>query len=108
MAASALAAGPEYNTDRQPSPEVAPGIYGKTLSQVTSKFNLSIGGYVKLDYAYNSVNLGPNGAITPFSGAIPSKAITGTGANSAQFANQEQSLCSTTRLWWPKLKRHKW
>ena len=32
-----------------------------------------------------------NGVITPSSGAIPSKAITGTGPNSATFANQDQS-----------------
>lgn len=32
---------------------------------VMSKFNMSIGGYVKLDYAYNSDNLGSNGTITP-------------------------------------------
>ncbi len=99
MAAPAMAA--DYNTDSQPSPEVAPGIYGKMSTEVTSKFKLAIGGYIKLDYAYNSVNLGNNGVITPSSGAIPSKAITGTGANSATFANQEQSLFSMkqSRIW---------
>lgn len=101
MAAPALAADPEYQTDYHPSAEVAPGIYGKMASQVLSKFNLSIGGYVKLDYAYNSVNLGSNGVITPISGAIPSKAITGSAANSATFANQEQSVFSLkqSRIW---------
>jgi hypothetical protein len=91
----------DYNTDQHPSPEVAPGIYGKMSSTVTSKFNFSLGGYVKLDYAYNSVNLGSNGIITPISGAIPSKAITGTAANSATFANQEQSIFSLkqSRIW---------
>ncbi len=34
-------------------------------TKVISKFKLAIGGYVKLDYAYNSVNLGNNGVITP-------------------------------------------
>ncbi|MDD2335517.1 MAG: hypothetical protein PHD01_02960 [Geobacteraceae bacterium] len=62
---------PVYNCDFQPSCEVAPGIYGKKSLPVTSKFNLSIGGFVKLDYAYNSVNLGSYGALTPGSGAIP-------------------------------------
>lgn len=92
---------PVYNTDANPDSEVAPGMYGKMSTQVISKFKLSIGGYVKLDYAYNSVNLGSNGVITPISGAIPSKAINGTGANSATFANQEQSLFSPkqSRIW---------
>lgn len=54
---------PVYNCDFQPSCEVAPGIYGKMISPAASKFNLTIGGYVKLDYAYNSVNLGANGAL---------------------------------------------
>lgn len=38
---------------------------GKMSTKVISKFKLAIGGYVKLDYAYNSVNLGNNGVITP-------------------------------------------
>jgi len=37
---------------------------------VNSKFDLSVGGFVKLDYAYNSVNLGNSGGLTPGSGAI--------------------------------------
>jgi hypothetical protein len=48
-----------YNCDFAPSCEVAPGIYGAMGSPVQSKFNLSIGGYVKLDYAHNSNNQGP-------------------------------------------------
>jgi hypothetical protein len=103
MAAPVLAADPAYNTDAQPSAEVAPGIYGKMFNQVLSKFNLSIGGYVKLDYAYNSTNLGSNGVITPATGAIPSKAITANPAvaNSATFANQDQSVFSLkqSRIW---------
>jgi len=51
-------AAPNYNCDFQPSCEVAPGVYGKLETPVTSKFKLSIGGFVKLDYAYNSVNFG--------------------------------------------------
>ena len=43
-----------YNCDFSPSCEVAPGVYGAMGSPVMSKFNLSIGGYVKLDYAHNS------------------------------------------------------
>ncbi len=62
---------PAYNCDFQPSCEVAPGIYGKKSSPVMSKFNLSIGGFVKLDYAYNSVDFGNTGALTPSSGNIP-------------------------------------
>lgn len=54
---------PAYNCDYMPSCEVAPGIYGKMSSPVTSKFNLSIGGFVKLDYAYNSQEL--NAALLP-------------------------------------------
>jgi hypothetical protein len=48
-----------YNCDYSPSCEVAPGIYGAMSSPVTSKFKLSIGGYVKLDYAHNSNASGP-------------------------------------------------
>jgi hypothetical protein len=100
-ATSAFCADSAYNIDTHPSPEVAPGIYGKMSSQVLSKFNLSIGGYVKLDYAYNSTNLGNNGVISPSSGAIPSKGIAGTGANSTLFANEDQSIFSLkqSRIW---------
>ncbi|HEY6872264.1 MAG TPA: hypothetical protein VI298_05985 [Geobacteraceae bacterium] len=63
VSAPAMAAdAPTYNCDYQPSCEVAPGIYGAMASPATSKFNLSVGGYVKLDYAYNSTNLGGAGA----------------------------------------------
>lgn len=48
-----------YNCDFSPSCEVAPGVYGAMGSPVMSKFNLSIGGYVKLDYAHNSNGMGP-------------------------------------------------
>ena len=48
-----------YNCDFSPSCEVAPGIYGAMGSPAQSKFNLSIGGYVKLDYAHNTNAVGP-------------------------------------------------
>ncbi|HEX9022873.1 MAG TPA: hypothetical protein VF799_03445 [Geobacteraceae bacterium] len=94
---------PAYNCDYQPSCEVAPGIYGKMSSPVTSKFKLSIGGFVRLDYAYNSVNFGANGAQSPISGAIPAKRITADAARaySATYANQSQSIFTarSSRLW---------
>jgi len=88
---------PVYNCDYQPSCEVAPGIYGNMYSPVKSKFNLSIGGYVKLDYAYNSVNLGNSGSISPSSGQIPSKSLTA----SSLGAGEDQSILSArqSRLW---------
>ena len=97
--ASGWAADPAaFNCDYQPSCEVAPGIYGKMSSPVQSKFNLSIGGFVRLDYAYNSVNLGANGFQSP-DGAVPSK---GLGKNDgSNAANQNQSILTarTSRLW---------
>ncbi|MDD2737222.1 MAG: hypothetical protein PHF56_25085 [Desulfuromonadaceae bacterium] len=60
-----------YNCDFSPSCEVAPGIYGAMASTVMSKFNLSIGGNVRLDYAHNTNAVGPlspaapGGALTP-------------------------------------------
>ncbi len=94
---------PAYNCDYQPSCEVAPGVYGKMSNPVTSKFKLSIGGYVKLDYAYNSVNLGSSGVISPGSGAIPAPGIDPNPAvaNSATYAKQRQSILSMrqSRLW---------
>jgi len=65
------ATAPAYNCDFQPSCEVAPGLYGKISQPVTSKFKLSIGGFVKLDYAYNSVDFGNTGALIPGTGAVP-------------------------------------
>lgn len=66
---------------------------------VTSMFDLSIGGFVKLDYAYNSVNLGNSGSLTPGSGAIPYR--TSATAAVANAAKQEQSIFSArqSRLW---------
>ena len=87
----------QFNCDYQPSCEVAPGIYGKMYSPMQSKFKVSVGGYVKLDYAYNSENLGPSGVISPLTGAMPARALSAT----AQSANQSQSILSLrqSRLW---------
>lgn len=87
------AAAPAYNCDFQPSCEVAPGIYGKMASPVYSKFNLTIGGYVKLDYAYNSVNLGSNGALGTLQPGIPK--------SSSAAGKQEQSIFTArqSRIW---------
>ena len=84
---------PAYNCDYMPSCEVAPGIYGAMASPVKSKFNLSIGGFVKLDYAYNSVNLGNSGALTPGTGVMPK-------AGSTAY-KQDQSIFTArqSRLW---------
>jgi len=59
-----------YNCDFSPSCEVAPGVYGAMGSPVMSKFNLSIGGYVKLDYAHNTTPIGPLSPGAP-GGGIP-------------------------------------
>lgn len=85
---------PAYNTGFEPSPEVAAGIYGKMASPVTSKFNLSIGGFVKLDYAYNSTNLG---SAIPAIGTLQS----GMPKNSSAASQQDQSVFTArqSRLW---------
>lgn len=87
------ATAPAYNCDFEPSCEVAPGIYGKMASPVTSKFNLSIGGFVKLDYAYNSVNLGANGALGTLQNGIPK--------SSSAAGQQDQSIFTArqSRFW---------
>ncbi|QXE91385.1 hypothetical protein KP001_02235 [Geomonas subterranea] len=77
VAASLLAAAPalaadapppngatQFNCDFEPACEVAPGVYGNLNAPASSKFNLAVGGFVKLDYAYNSSNFGPNGFFT--------------------------------------------
>lgn len=83
---------PKYNCDYKPSCEVAPGKYGAMSSPVKSKFDVSIGGFIKLDYAYNSANLGPNGALLPNGGAPKSSSIQG---------QEEQSILTArqSRLW---------
>ncbi|HBA89680.1 MAG TPA: hypothetical protein DCZ75_17335 [Geobacter sp.] len=89
---------PTYNCDFEPACEVAPGIYGKMASPVTSKFKLSFGGFVKLDYIYNSVNLGPTG------GTVPSPGIAALGTlqpggipKSSSAAGQEDQTLMTAR-----------
>ena len=78
LAAPVLAAdAPTYNCDYQPSCEVAPGIYGAMASPVKSKFDLSIGGFVRLDYAYNSTNLGASGFLLPRPGIPKTTSIAG-------------------------------
>jgi hypothetical protein len=84
-----------YNCDYMPSCEVAPGIYGKMGSPATSKFNLSIGGFVKLDYAYNSSSLG---------NSTPAMATTQTLANARVGSDgykQDQSIFTArqSRFW---------
>lgn len=93
MAQEPTPTAPAYNCDFQPSCEVAPGVYGKISEPVTSKFKLSIGGFVKLDYVYNSVNLGQSGSLAPGSGAIPKSGSTA--------AKQDQSIFTArqSRLW---------
>lgn len=85
---------PTYNCDFEPSCEVAPGIYGKMSSPVTSKFNLSVGGFVKLDYAYNSANLG---SAIPAIGTLQS----GIPKNSSTASQQDQSIFTArqSRIW---------
>ena len=68
---------PASNYDYMPSCEVASSIYGKMASPVMSKFNLSISGFVRMDYAYNSQNLGVNGFFLPGApgGGLPAVGI---------------------------------
>nr|WP_328745775.1 hypothetical protein [Geomonas anaerohicana] len=90
----APAAVPGYNCDFNPSCEVAPGFYGKMASPVLSKFNMSFGGMVKLDYVHNSVNLGSNGALATLQqGGIPK--------SSSPAGQQDQSIFTArqSRLW---------
>ena len=60
---------------------------------VTSKFNLSIGGFVKLDYAYNSANFGQSGSAAPATGAVPKRDSTA--------GRQSQSIFTAraSRIW---------
>lgn len=81
---------PSYNCDFEPSCEVAPGIYGKLATPVLSKFNLSIGGFVKLDYAYNSVNFGSSGALTPPNGIPKTSSPQGQADQSIFTARQSR------------------
>lgn len=86
---------PAYNCDYEPSCEVSPGIYGKMASPVTSKFNLSIGGFVELQYAYNSQNLGVNGYVFP---GAPTGGLSPVGSNLAK-EHQSEFSARTSRFW---------
>jgi len=77
-----------YNCDFSPSCEVAPGVYGGMASPVTSKFNLSIGGYVKLDYVHNS------NAVGPISPGAPGGGLPAGGSKEESLFTAKQS-----RLW---------
>lgn len=92
LASQALAEETTKQNNDKPSSEVALGKSGGVLSLVKSKFDVSIGGFVKLDYAYNSVNLGPNGALLPNGGAPKSSSIQ---------AGEEQSILTArqSRVW---------
>ncbi len=59
---------------------------------VTSKFKLSLGGFVKLDYANNSEKIGP---LAPASGAIPKTTV----ANSAGTQSESVFTARQSRLW---------
>jgi hypothetical protein len=84
---------PVYNCDFQPACEVAPGIYGAMGSPVKSKFNLTIGGYIKLDYVYNSSKL--NSALLP---GAPGGSLPAVGTTAAK---QDENLFTArqSRLW---------
>jgi len=100
LAAPALAAeiplvateAPAYNCDFEPSCEVSPGVYGKMSSPVKSKFNLSIGGFVRLDYAYNSQNLGTLGFLLPGGGLNRSGSV-------AEQQDQSIFTARVSRFW---------
>ncbi len=86
LATSAMAAdAPTYNCDFQPSCEVAPGIYGAMASPVKSKFDLSIAGFVRLDYAYNTTSLGASGFLSQ-NGPVPK--------TTSNAGRQDQSVLS--------------
>jgi hypothetical protein len=93
-----LAPAPAYNCDYAPSCEVAPGIYGAMASPVKSKFNLSIGGFVELDYAYNSQNLGVNGFALPGApgGSLPAE-------RSANYLKDQSTFSARTSRFWLKV-----
>ena len=88
---------PTYNCDFEPACEVAPGIYGKISAPAASKFNLSFGGFVKFDYIYNSVNLGPTSGPAALGTLQPS----GIPKKSSAAGQQDQSLMTArqSRFW---------
>ena len=92
-----LAPAPNYNCDYHPSCEVGPGAYGKMASPVKSKFNLSIGGFVELQYAYNSQNLGVNGYVLP---GAPGGNLPASG--SANYSKDQSEFSARTSRFWLK------
>ena len=89
---------PAYNCDYQPSCEVAPGFYGKMDSPVKSKFNLSIGGFVRLDYSYNSQNLGVNGFFLP---GAPGGGLPAVGT--AKYREDQSEFTARISRFWLKV-----
>ena len=87
---------PPQNTDFNPSPGVGPGVYGQMSNPVTSKFKLSFGGYVKLDYAHNSETInGTSGIISPASGSIPAH-----GVSDANLLKDQSAMgINQSRVW---------
>lgn len=92
VAAPAMADSTQPNTDFNPAGDVSPGVYGKMSYPVTSKFKLSIGGYVKLDYAYNTENFGATGIISPSSGAMPSAKLGGNVTDQSVFGVNQSRI----------------
>ncbi len=80
-----------FNCDFEPACEVAPGYYGKISAPASSKFNLSIGGFIKLDSAYYTTNFGPTAYFTP----------TNVPKNSSTAGQKDQTIFSVkqSRLW---------
>ena len=78
-----------YNCDFSPSCEVSPGIYGAMGSPVMSKFKMSIGGYIKLDYAHNTNDVGPLAPGAP--GGNLSTRAAGPGAKDESVFTARQS-----------------
>lgn len=76
-----------------PAQEEAPQVN----PSVTSKFKMSLGGFVKLDYVYNSVNLGPASGI----GLVATLQPNGIPKSGSVAASQDQSIFSArqSRLW---------
>ena len=61
---------------------------------VMSKFKMSIGGFVKLDYVYNSTDLGQTaGMLAPGSGLIPRT------SSAAGQSDQSEFTARQSRLW---------
>lgn len=60
---------------------------------VMSKFKMTIGGYVKLDYVYNSTDLGSNGGmLAPASGLIPRTSTPAGQSDQSMFTARQSRL----------------